>query len=66
LHIGNSYFHRAMDKKSRMSREIHVRFCESLRGKFPWATRPSVETDTMKRQGLYALRDGWIKLHHAK
>ena len=22
-----------------MSREVHVRFCESLRGRFPWATR---------------------------
>jgi hypothetical protein len=24
-----------------MNREIHVRICESLRGQFPWATRPS-------------------------
>ena len=31
---------KAMDKKSRMSREIHVRFCESPRGQFPRATRP--------------------------
>ena len=23
-----------------MSREVHVRVCESLRGRFPWATRP--------------------------
>jgi hypothetical protein len=28
-----------LDDKSRMKREFHVRFCESLRGKFPWATR---------------------------
>ena len=28
--------------KSRMKREFHVRFCESLRGKFPRATRPGV------------------------
>ena len=26
--------------KSRMNREVHVRNCESLRGKFPRATRP--------------------------
>ena len=29
-----------MDKKSRMKREFHVRFCEGLRGKYPRATRP--------------------------
>ncbi len=26
--------------RSRMNREVHIRNCESLRGKFPWATRP--------------------------
>ena len=26
------------DGGSRMSREVHVRFCESLWGRFPWAT----------------------------
>ncbi len=29
-----------MGKKSRMNREIHVRFCESLKGRFLRATRP--------------------------
>ena len=28
-----------LDDWSRMNREIHVRFFESLRGQFPWATR---------------------------
>jgi len=28
-----------LDDRSRMKREFHVRFCESLRGKLPWATR---------------------------
>ena len=28
-----------LDDRSRMSGDVHVRFCESLRGKFPWATR---------------------------
>jgi hypothetical protein len=23
-----------------MNREVHVRVCEGLRGKFPWSTRP--------------------------
>jgi len=27
--------------RSRMNREIHVRICERLRGKFPWSTRLS-------------------------
>lgn len=30
---------RRLIDKSRMSGDVHVRFCESLRGKFPWATR---------------------------
>ena len=28
-----------LDNWSRMNREIHVRFSESLRGQIPWATR---------------------------
>jgi len=28
-----------LDKRSRMSGDVHVRFCESLRGRFPRATR---------------------------
>lgn len=28
-----------MNDRGRMSREVHVRFWESLRGRFPWATR---------------------------
>ena len=32
-----------------MSREVHVRFRESLRGKFPWATRLIV-TGRSRRQ----------------
>ena len=28
-----------LDDWSRMNREIHVRFSESLRGQIPWATR---------------------------
>ena len=27
--------------RSRMNREVHVRVCEGLRGKFPWSTRLS-------------------------
>ncbi|MBN1980966.1 MAG: hypothetical protein JW795_05505 [Chitinivibrionales bacterium] len=28
-----------LDNKSRMNREVHVRFWERLRGKLPWSTR---------------------------
>lgn len=28
-----------LDDRSRMSGDVYVRFCESLRGLFPWATR---------------------------
>src|SRR5271154_6840098 len=42
-------FRRTADKRSRMNREIHVRICESLRGQFPRATRPS----TIKFQAAF-------------
>ncbi len=32
-------FMQRLDNWSRMNREIHVRFSESLRGRVPWATR---------------------------
>jgi hypothetical protein len=35
---------KAIDK-SRMSGDVHVRFCESLRGQFPWATRLNIQRD---------------------
>jgi hypothetical protein len=31
-----------------MNREIHVRICESLRGQFPRATRPSFMQPTVE------------------
>ena len=34
------------DDGSRMSREVHVRFCEGLRVKLPWSTHPFVATWT--------------------
>jgi len=37
---GRSGSDRRLDNKSRMSREAHVRFCESLGVKLPRATRP--------------------------
>jgi len=37
LLIGDYCMHR-LDDRSRMSGDVHVRFCESLRGRFPWAT----------------------------
>jgi hypothetical protein len=31
-----------LDRKSRMKREFHVRFCERPKGRFLWPTRPSL------------------------
>ena len=39
LLIGDWCDNRPVDK-SRMNREVHVRFCEGLRGKLPRSTRP--------------------------
>ncbi len=41
-----------------MSREAHVRFCESLAGWFRWATRPVVESfvGLMKRERVNRTR----------
>ena len=33
-------FSKWLDNKSRMNREVHVRFCEGVGVKFPCATRP--------------------------
>ena len=37
--IAKLAFVRRLDNRSRMSREIHVRFSEGLGVRFPWATR---------------------------
>ena len=34
-----------------MNREIHVRICESLRGQFPRATRPSLQANCFSSSG---------------
>jgi len=40
-----------------MNREIHVRICESLRGQFPRATRPSPEPIGVKMGGGQRMED---------
>ncbi len=40
--LTGSYTRKRLDCKSRMNREVHVRFCESAGVKFPCATRPFV------------------------
>lgn len=40
-----------------MNREIHVRICESLRGRFPRATRPSPEPIDVKMEGGQRMED---------
>lgn len=44
-----------LDDKSRMSREAHVRFCESVGGRFPCATRPVVESffGSLKKERVF-------------
>ncbi len=57
-----------------MSRGVHVQSAVAcgITSKGPWrsAKTPGIQqalsNDYLKFQGLYALRDGWIALHHAK
>ena len=57
-----------------MSRGVHVQSAVAcgITSKGPWrsAKTPGIQqalsNDYLKSQGLYALRDGWIALHHAK
>ena len=56
-----------------MSRGVHVQSAVAcgITSKGPWrsAKTPGIQqalsNDYLKSQGLYALRDGWIKLHHS-
>jgi hypothetical protein len=52
-----------LDNKSRMNREVHVRFCERLWGWFPGPTRPSRQlTQGVNSQniGLKLKEKAWI------
>ena len=55
-----------------MSREVHVRFCESLRGRFPWATRLVVgfqhraEAERFRTELQERLRKFNLELHADK
>ena len=55
-----------LDDRSRMSGDVHVRFCESLRGRFPRATRHvcsfQYREDLDKFLGVIALRLGKFNL----
>ena len=41
-----------------MNREIHVRICESLRGQFPRATRPPIESMNRGRRSTEFCQSG--------
>jgi len=43
-----------LDRKSRMKREFHVRFCERLEGWFLWSTRQLLQTQTKLTIAGYA------------
>ncbi|BBF77788.1 mobile element protein [Acinetobacter ursingii] len=51
LCIGKWDVYHRLDNGSRMNREVHVRFCEGLRVKFPWSTHPYIRT-----------KQGWLYL----
>ena len=51
-----------LDDRSRMKREFHVRFCESLRRKFPRATRLCEEKKPQKlRPFLRQLKQALVR-----
>jgi len=45
-----------LDRKSRMKREFHVRFCERLEGWFLWSTRQLSHTQTTLKNACYLRR----------
>ncbi|SEB14693.1 hypothetical protein SAMN05660964_03818, partial [Thiothrix caldifontis] len=54
-----------LDNRSRMSGDVHVRFCESLRGWFPWATRlllivkgAKAQAEAIREECRQVLEDG--------
>jgi len=58
-----------LDDRSRMSGDVHVRFCESLRGRFPRATRLLLFSDSKsclwnwKKQIMVYLRSLRLTVH---
>jgi RNA-directed DNA polymerase len=60
--------------RSLMKLGVHVRSAVAcgITSKGPWRSsrtpgiQQALSNDYLKSQGLYALRDGWIKLHHTK
>jgi RNA-directed DNA polymerase len=49
LYTGSWEYCQRLDNRSRMSREVHVRFCEGLRVKFPRPTRPIIHCKSEQR-----------------
>ncbi|WP_442866126.1 hypothetical protein, partial [Aeromonas sp. QDB56] len=57
-----------------MSRGVHVRTAVAcgITSKGPWRSsktpgiQQALSNAYLKSQGLFALRDGWIRLHHSK
>lgn len=60
--------------RSLMKLGVHIRTAVAcgITSKGPWRSsrtpgiQQALSNDYLKSQGLYALRDGWIKLHHSK
>ena len=47
-----------LNNKSRVSGDVHARFCESLKGKFLWATRLKLLNDNLSMKVQYGIEEG--------
>ncbi|MDO8602471.1 MAG: ORF6N domain-containing protein, partial [Candidatus Omnitrophota bacterium] len=65
LCTGNMGYFQRLNNKSRMSREAHVRFCESIEGKFLFATRLMFQLTKTEKNGLVAICDRFNTMKHS-
>jgi RNA-directed DNA polymerase len=47
---------------------VDIPYCSAVypAKNIPLSINPALSIAYLKSQGLYALRDGWIKLHHSQ
>jgi hypothetical protein len=57
-----------LDRKSRMKREFHVRFCERPKGRFLWPTRPAMRflSQSEIQENYRTLAKSWSYNHPAE
>jgi len=72
LYTGRWEYCQRLDNRSRMSREVHVRFCEGLRVKFPRSTRRIIHCQSKQQAKLIQkylqqrLQECFLELHPKK